>query len=132
MAETGEVVVESRQSDGVMVARIGGCRALFDERVIRKVRESLFQLAATPGIRGLVIDFSDVTQFGSCLLAVLIDLDSTIQRTGGSLALCGLGIHIERVFQVTKLDQRFSICKDEPSAIQALRQNEPDLATRQG
>jgi anti-anti-sigma factor len=132
VADSGEVVVGSRQADGVMVARIGGCRALFDERVIRKVRESLSQLASTPGIRGLVIDFRDVTQFGSGLLAVLLDLDSTIRGTGGNLALCGLGVHLERVFQVTKLDQRFSIYRDEDSAIQSLRQTEPEVASGRG
>ena len=80
-------------------------------------------------VRWLLIDFRDVTQFGSGLLAVLIDLDSTIQRTGGNLALCGLGTHLERVFQVTKLDQKFSIYADEESALRSLRQSEPELAT---
>jgi anti-anti-sigma factor len=132
VADTGEIVVESRQADDVMVARIGGCRALFDERVIRKVRDGLSRLASTPGIRGLVIDFRDVTQFGSGLLAVLIDLDSTIRQAGGTLALCGLGTHLERVFQVTKLDQKFSIYPDEESALRGLRQTEPELATGPG
>jgi anti-anti-sigma factor len=79
-----------------------------------------------------VIDFRDVTQFGSGLLAVLIDLDSTTKRTGGNLALCGLGTHLERVFQVTKLDQKFSIYADEESALRSLRQPEPELATGRG
>jgi anti-anti-sigma factor len=132
VADTGEVAVGSRRADEVLVARIGGCRALFDERTIRKVRENLSQLASTPGVRWLVIDFRDVTQFGSGLLAVLIDLDSTIKQTGGNLALCGLGTHLERVFQVTKLDQKFSIYADEESALRSLRQPEPELAARQG
>lgn len=132
MAETGEVVVGSRRADDVIVARIGGCRALFDERIIRKVRENLSQLAAKPGVRWLLIDFRDVTQFGSGLLAVLIDLDSTIQRTGGNVALCGLGAHLERVFHVTKLDQKFSIHPDEESALRSLRQGEPELAAKPG
>jgi anti-anti-sigma factor len=127
VADTGEVVVGSRRANGVVVAQIGGCRALFDERIIRKVRENLFQMASTPGVRWLLIDFRDVTQFGSGLLAVLIDLDSTIKRTGGNLALCGLGTHLERVFQVTKLDQKFSIYPDEESALRSLREPEPEL-----
>jgi anti-anti-sigma factor len=132
VTDSGEVVIGSRQVDDVLVARIGGCRALFDERITRKVRENLSRLALTPGTRWLLIDFRDVTQFGSGLLAVLIDLNSTIQRTGGNLALCGLGTHLERVFHVTKLDQKFSIYPEEGSALRGLQQPEPELATGQG
>ena len=132
MTDNGEVVIKNRQLDGVVVAHLGGCRALFDDRVIRTVRDNLSQLASTPGMRWLLIDFSDVMQFGSALLAVLLDLEATIQRKGGNLALCGLGMHLERVFRVTKLDQKFSIFRDEGSALRNLRQPEPAPATAPG
>ena len=132
MIENGEVVIRSRQLDDVVVARIAGCRALFDDRVIRTARENLSRLALTPGMHRLLIDFRDVTQFGSALLAVLIDLGATIQRGGGNLALCGLGTHLERVFHVTKLDQKFSIYADEDSALRSLQQAEPEPATARG
>ncbi len=82
MIENGEVVIGSRQLDDVVVARIAGCRALFDDRVIRTAREKFSRLALTPRMHRLLIDFRDVTQFGSALLAVLIDLGATIQREG--------------------------------------------------
>jgi anti-anti-sigma factor len=130
--DNGEVVIGSKQLDDVFVARIEGCRALFDDRIIRTVREKFSRLASTPRVRWLLIDFRDVTQFGSALLAVLIELAAAIQGKGGNLALCGLGTHLERVFHVTKLDQKFSLYPDEASALRSLRQPEPELATGPG
>ena len=108
--------VSTEQVGAVTIGRFN-VRALADDPAIQGVRQELFQLVDEPGKGRLLLDFGEVTHFGSAFIAVLLELNRKIKAAGGRLALCWLNPHLRQVFQVTKLDQTLNIYDDEDSAL---------------
>jgi anti-anti-sigma factor len=118
-----------RQLADATVVRLIDPEALFDEATIRAIRQKLFELVEGCGPNRLLIDFEDVGDFGSGLLAVLIDLNRTLKRAGGALALCGLSEHQRQVFESTHLNHAFAIYADEESGLLGLNGVNPPAGT---
>jgi anti-anti-sigma factor len=116
MSEPTDRWVSAEQVGTVTVARLLP-RTVADQPVIQGVRQELFKLAETPQGGQLLIDFGEVTQFGSAFLAVLLELNRKFKTSGGRLAICWLNPHLRQVFEVTRLDQTLNIYEDEESAL---------------
>ena len=69
------------------------------------------------GVRGFALDLSRVTVMDSCGLSVLISLKKLVESEGARLSLFGLSPMIQRLFEITKLENVFAICADESTAL---------------
>jgi anti-anti-sigma factor len=116
MSEPMDRWVSAEQVGAVTVARLLP-RTVADQPVIQGVRQELLRLAEEPEGSRLLIDFGEVTQFGSAFLAVLLELNRKFKTSGGRLALCWLNPHLRQVFEVTRLDKTLNIYDDEESAL---------------
>ncbi len=82
---------------------------------IRRIFSSLLN----DGYRRLIIDLSKVEVIDSSGLGVLIELLKKIRVGEGELRVAGIPTHLETVFELTHLDQVFSIYSNADDAIAA-------------
>jgi len=65
----------------------------------------------------VLLDFTNVEFISSLELATLINLHRRVKTAGGRLSLFNLSPSVFEVFAVTRLEQLFSICReDKPGA----------------
>ena len=64
--------------------------------------------SATPGL-GIIVDMYDVTFVDTTGLGVLIGLQRRVEESGGGFRLVVPSPHIRRVFDITGLDEVFSV-----------------------
>ncbi len=83
-----------------------------------RVKEQLEPLIARKPPR-LVIDLSQVSYIDSSGLALFIETLQRIQAYGGKFALCGLGPSVRNIFDISRLDQVFTIFPDRTTALSA-------------
>ncbi len=81
-----------------------------------EVKETLEPLIAKK-IPRILVDLSAVTYIDSSGLATMIETLQRIQSYGGKFALFGLRESVRHVFEIARLDQIFSLFKDEASAL---------------
>lgn len=89
---------------------------LLDDRVIAEVGAELYGRAATPGVQ-LLLDFSEVAQVASSLLAKVIELNRRVNAAGGRLALCAIHPDVYDLFEITRLNRIISIYPTEAEAM---------------
>jgi anti-sigma B factor antagonist len=65
----------------------------------------------------LVVDLSRVTYIDSAGLAAFISAMQTVEAYGGKFALAGLQETVRSIFEISRLDQVFSIFPDVDSAL---------------
>jgi anti-anti-sigma factor len=61
----------------------------------------------TAGINKVVVDFTAVKWFGSCMLGVMTASLSTLRREGGDLLITGVASRITEILYATQLEQVF-------------------------
>jgi anti-anti-sigma factor len=61
----------------------------------------------TAGINKVVVDFTGVRWFGSCMLGVMTASLSTLRREGGDLLITGVASRIIDILCATQLEQVF-------------------------
>lgn len=81
-----------------------------------EVKETLEPLIAQKVPR-ILVDFSGVTYIDSSGLATMIETLQRIQSYGGKFAMFGLRESVKAVFEIARLDQIFSLYRDEASAL---------------
>ena len=92
---------------------------ILDEFIIRALGEQLFGLVTQLGRKKILLNFSNV-EFLSCLaIGQFLALNRLVKDIGGQLIMCGLDPQIYEVFDITKLNKRFDIQKNEQSALSA-------------
>jgi anti-sigma B factor antagonist len=75
--------------------------------------------ASTEGIRGIVLNFSDLDYMNSSGIGLLVTLLVRANRQRQKMAAFGLNEHYQQIFQLTRLDEAISICHSEEDAIAA-------------
>lgn len=68
----------------------------------------------------IVIDFSNAASINSAILGMLGPLYKAVTERGGRVVLCGISIQLRDVFEITHLDQVFTIYPDSAAAAEAL------------
>ena len=90
----------------------------FDNNTAPPVAAWLEQTTSTPHARVLV-NLDKTTFIDSTGLATLVQALRRCQHARGDLALCGMRRPIYMIFELTRLDQAFTIFVDEDHAMQA-------------
>jgi anti-sigma B factor antagonist len=93
-------------------------RKILDEQNIQIIGEQLFSLVDESGRRKVLLNFKNVEYLSSAALGKLITLNKKLHAAGGKLVLCEISPTIYEVFEITKLDQFFTIQKEEQAALQ--------------
>jgi anti-sigma B factor antagonist len=117
-----------KQGDGIVV-RLGKHRVL-DELTANNISDELLQVADRPDCRRLLLDFSEVTQLSSAMLAKLLKLRRKMGSKGERLRLCGVNSQLRSVFATTRLDRLFDITDSEAGAITAVATQSPPFAEK--
>ena len=66
----------------------------------------------------MIVDLKEVTYMDSSGVATLVEALQLTNKENGKLRLCNLGPAISDVFELSRLDKVFDICKDEASALE--------------
>jgi anti-anti-sigma factor len=110
--------MEVEQMPEVTVVRFT-CRAILGESTIRTIGDELFRLVEKGGRSQLVLDFGEVKNLGSYMLATLIQLHRKVSAANGRLVLCSVDPEIHKLFEMTQLIKTFQIYPDEMEALQS-------------
>jgi anti-sigma B factor antagonist len=81
-----------------------------------QVREAALKLLSD-GVKGLVVDLSGTEYMDSAGLGTLIGLRKRLKEVGGALAIAGPRPRVNRLFEITGLNQILSICNDVAAAL---------------
>jgi anti-anti-sigma factor len=109
--------MEVSRSGDVNVIRL--CRRdLVDERMVRMIGDEMLRLEAL-GHHNIMIDFSEVRQLSSSMLATLVKLQKQALQAGGRLALAGTDQSVYRLFEVTHLSRIFSFYPNTEEALKS-------------
>jgi len=84
-----------------------------------EIKSSIINLILQ-GEEQLIIDLSNVKFIDSRGLGMFISISKNVEPDG-SMVLCALSSNVMQVFELTRLTKIFSIYKDTPSAINALK-----------
>ena len=74
----------------------------------------------TPGMRALVLDFSDLDYMNSGGIGLLVTLLVRVQRAGQHLLAFGLSEHYRQILTLTRLDEAIGIHDSEGVALAAV------------
>ena len=77
------------------------------------------------GVRRFAVDVTRVTVMDSCGLSVLISMKKLVEGESARMSLFGLSPMIQRLFEITKLEQVFDIRADEQACLAALSGDAP-------
>lgn len=67
----------------------------------------------------ILVNLSHMQFISSVFLGMLVGLHRRVRMRNGALRICGVGTVSIEAFKVTKLDQIFTICADEASALRS-------------
>ena len=76
--------------------------------------------APPPQVRHIVLDLQNVQYMDSGCIGVLVELMTRLQNAGGRIALVNADPNVEYLFELTRLDRLFPICRDVMRAIDAV------------
>lgn len=111
MEASGSSLLTISQRGGVTVATVETTNMLDAITVTDFGEEVVTYALQHPGLR-LLLNFEKVEFLTSAALSELIRIHDTIEKSGGKLRLWGVSPDIQRVFQVTKLDELLSVKTD--------------------
>jgi len=109
-------VIEQGPQSGHHVIATRGEIDLFTAPELKRVLTE----AIESGQHRLVIDLSEVTFLDSTALGVLIGAVKRLRSRGGALAIVNTDASIAKTFQITGLDQIFTIVPSREEALAAL------------
>ncbi len=66
----------------------------------------------TDGIQTILVDFQQVTFMNSFGISALVSSLESVNAGGAELFLCSLNDQIKLIFELTRMDQTFTICCD--------------------
>ena len=92
-------------------------RKILDEANIEMVGRELFGMVDTDGRKKIVLDFDLVEYLSSAALGKLITMHKKVATAKGLLTLCNIHKDILEVFQLTRLDQVLTICRNLDDAL---------------
>jgi len=108
--------LEVIKKNNVSILKIKGDVDLYSSPLVRK--EILAIL--TKSNKNLLVDLEDVSYMDSSGVATLVEALQLTNRKGGKLRLFNLSRAIQDVFELSRLDKVFEICKDEERALEGI------------
>ncbi len=108
------------EKDGSLVVLFRDSKIL-EDRTIQQLGSELNELVHGKTGPKLVLDFTGVKYLSSAALGKLITLRRKVDQSGGRLKLCEIAAETMDVFKIAKLDDYFDICRDQRTALDALK-----------
>ncbi len=106
-----------RESDEAGVLTLSG---EVDVSNVAEVREAALKLVSDDTKR-LIVDLSGVTYIDSSGLGMLVGVLKRLRESGGGLAIAGATARVRRLFEITGLEQIFSLYDDMAAALKEVR-----------
>ena len=94
--------------------------SILDGPVIDSIGSALYEQVDGLACRKLIVDFHNVGFLASQMIGVLVALDNKSRAIEGKVVLVGLRANLMKVFEITRLDKRFSFASDEGEALRIL------------
>jgi anti-sigma B factor antagonist len=85
-------------------------RAILEENAIRAIGDEIVRIAEKFGSKQLILNFSDVRNLSSYMLATLVSVHKKLAALGGRMVLCGIDAELMRIIELTSLHKLFKIC----------------------
>ena len=103
MTEVGKQVFQFEQCEDVLVVTPTGSLLEFRDADIRNAYNDTYRKLDDPSVLHLLIDFSDLTYFGSTFVGMLIRLAKKARLGGGEAALCSLSENMQQMMKTLML-----------------------------
>ncbi|HET6426330.1 MAG TPA: STAS domain-containing protein [Planctomycetaceae bacterium] len=81
-----------------------GDAAGFNPKTVHHEMATVTELAQSPGVQHLIIDFAGANYFGSIVLGGLVQLTQTVKNRGGRAAICNASGDMQDILRIMKLD----------------------------
>lgn len=81
-----------------------GDAAGFNPTAVNHEMATVMELAQSPGVTHLIVDFSGANYFGSIVLGGLVQLTQTVKKRGGRTAICDASQDMQDILRIMKLD----------------------------
>ncbi len=114
----------TRLGSPIEVQHVGGAEVvsfrdhlLLDAGVIEQIEEHFKSLTHRRPRGMLVVDFANVQALSSRMLGVLVTAHNELSKQDGKIALANLHGPLQKILQVTRLSDLFSVYPDRESAI---------------
>jgi anti-anti-sigma factor len=106
--------VKTFEKEGVLVFQVSGEINISTSPDLKK------QFEKQPS-KKIVVDLEKVTYIDSSGLATLVEILKKTKSQGGSLGLAGMPDKVKSLFEITKLDKLFLICRTQDEAISKIK-----------
>lgn len=113
---TEEVFMEFEEVGPIVVATVEAEHVLDALNADQFGKALLGYVNEHPGLN-LLLNFEHVDYLSSAVLTELLRTKKALEKCEGSMRLCSLNIEIRKVFNITNLDQVFTINKDLTTAL---------------
>lgn len=97
-----------------------GDAAGFNPKTVHHEMATVTELAQSPGVQHLVIDFSGANYFGSIVLGGLVQLTQTVKNRGGRVAICNASQDMQDILRIMKLDALWELFPDQRVALRRI------------
>jgi len=103
-----QLLLRFEERGAITIGHIDAASVLDVLNVTQFGKEALEYASTHPGLN-LLLDFQKVQYLSSTVLTELLRINQACKETGGGLRLCGLNKDIQRVFEITNLDNMFTM-----------------------
>lgn len=117
------LAITSRIVSGIVIVDMSGRLCFLDVALCEHINELLEE-----GHRDFVLNLADVPYIDSFGLGQLITIWTSIRSRGGELILLRPTDHVQKLFQITKLNTVFHISGEEAQAVRNARRSSAALA----
>jgi|SRR5439155_18074390 len=112
------LAITSRLVSGVVIMDMSGRLCVLEVALRQQINELLDE-----GHRDFVLNLADVPYIDSFGLGQLLTIWTSIRSSGGQLILLRPTDHVQKLFQITKLNSVFHISGEEAQAVTSARTN---------
>ncbi len=92
-------------------------KTLLNAALVGRLNAQLTAIAKRPGMRKMVLDFSEVRFISSQMLVSMLALNTAISEADGELILCGMCGEVRRVFRMMNLQKTLRTVSDTVRAL---------------
>jgi anti-anti-sigma factor len=110
------------EGDTLIVMLLSDVSTLVPEKAKLELDEALDKLQP-PEVKHVVVDFEQISFFGSLMLGSLHRIWRRASASGGKMALCNVSPTGREVLEVARFDTLWPICNTREEALRAVHQN---------
>ena len=97
-----------------------GDAAGFNPTAVNHEMATVMELAQSPGVTHLIVDFSGANYFGSIVLGGLVQLAQAVKKRGGRTAICQASQDMQDILRIMKLDALWEAFPDRATALRRI------------